>query len=146
MMDFDDAKLEQTDQTFMKRLRVQKQPLIDVLQNKRSYKLCNIDRKTPVLECLFNKVARFQHRCFPMNIAKSFCRTPPVTASKSSFYAIGILNPWTFCWFRNESLKVFRSEIGGRKHGINYSRSKLNDLKLKKPHSSVILMVAFCAK
>ena len=55
-MDFDDAKLEQTDQTFMKRLRVQKQPFIDVLQNKCSYKLCNIDRKTPVSECLFNKV------------------------------------------------------------------------------------------
>ena len=74
---------------------------------------------------------KFQHRCFPINIAKSFCRTPPVTASKSSFYAIGILNPWTFCWFWNENLKVFRSEIGGKKHGRNYSRSKLNDLKLK---------------
>ena len=43
-------------------------------------KVCNIHRKTPVLESLFNEVAcletcnfikkRFQHRCFPMNIAK----------------------------------------------------------------------------
>ena len=45
---------------------------------------CNINRKTPLLETLFNKVAdlqapnfikkRPQHRCFPANIAK-FLRT-----------------------------------------------------------------------
>ena len=43
-------------------------------------KVCNIHRKTPVLESLFSKVAsleacnfikkRLQHRCFPVNIAK----------------------------------------------------------------------------
>ena len=42
-------------------------------------KVCNIHRKTPVLESLFSKVAsleaykfikkRLQHRCFPVNIA-----------------------------------------------------------------------------
>ena len=46
--------------------------------------VCNIHRKTPVLEPLFNKVdlqacnfikKRFQHRSFPVNIAK-FLRIP----------------------------------------------------------------------
>ena len=49
------------------------------------WKLCNIDRKAPVLESLLNKAAdlkatnftkkRLQHRGFPVNIAK-FLRTP----------------------------------------------------------------------
>ena len=53
-------------------------------------KVCNIHRKTPVLESLFSKVAsleaykfikkRLQHRCFPVNIA-NFLRTPPVAVS-----------------------------------------------------------------
>ena len=47
-------------------------------------KFRNIHRKTPVLESLFNKVTglqlkkRFQHRCFPGNIAK-FLRIPILT-------------------------------------------------------------------
>ena len=50
-------------------LEVQKQPFA-----------CNIHKKTPVLESIFNKIADFQacnfikkwlqHRCFPVNIAK----------------------------------------------------------------------------
>ena len=40
----------------------------------------NTQRKTPVMESLFNKVAdlqafRLQHRCFPVNIAK-ILKTP----------------------------------------------------------------------
>ena len=40
----------------------------------------NTQRKTPVVESLFNKVAdlqafRLQHRCFPVNIAK-ILKTP----------------------------------------------------------------------
>ena len=48
------------------------------LQNKCSYNICNIHRKTPVLESLFNKVAalkacnfikkRLHYKCFPKNI------------------------------------------------------------------------------
>ena len=34
---------------------IQKQPFVDVLQNKCSYKFCNIHRKTPVLEQLYEK-------------------------------------------------------------------------------------------
>ena len=56
-------------------------------------KVCNIHRKTPVLESLFSKVAsleaykfikkRLQHRCFPFNITSllRILKTPPVTAS-----------------------------------------------------------------
>ena len=61
---------------------VQKQPYVDILQNIRS--LIFLNRKTPVLESLFNRVAglqacnfmkkRLQHSCFPMNIVK-FLRT-----------------------------------------------------------------------
>ena len=57
-----------------------KQPFADVLQNRYSQKFRNIHRKTPVLESLFNKVARLKawnfikkrlsHRCLPVNIAK----------------------------------------------------------------------------
>ena len=53
----------------------------NVLQNRWSQKFCNIQKKTPVLESLFNKVAlklfikkRVQHSYFPVNIAK-FLRT-----------------------------------------------------------------------
>ena len=56
-----------------------KQPFADVLHGVIKI-VCNIPRKTPVLESLFNKVAglkacnfikkRFQHRRFPTNIAK----------------------------------------------------------------------------
>ena len=60
-------------------VEVQRQPFTDVLQNSCSLKFCNIRRKTPGVESLFNKVASLQtcnftkkrrkHRCFPMNIA-----------------------------------------------------------------------------
>ena len=55
------------------------------------WNICNIHRKTPVLESLFNKAAglnawnRLQPRCFPVNIAKflkqPFYRTSPVLAA-----------------------------------------------------------------
>ena len=35
----------------------QKQPFLDVLQNRCSSKFCKIQRKAPMLESLFNKVA-----------------------------------------------------------------------------------------
>ena len=64
---------------------VQKQPFADVFLNRCSSKFCNIQRKTPELDSLFNKVAsleacdlikkRLQLSCFPLNIAK-FLRTP----------------------------------------------------------------------
>ena len=56
------------------------QPFADVLRSRFSLKLCNIRRKTPALESLFNKVPvlqgcsfikkKLQQRCFPVNIAK----------------------------------------------------------------------------
>ena len=59
-----------------------KQSFADVLQNRCC---CNVLRKAPVLESLFNKVVspqacdfnkkRLHHRCFPVNIAK-FLGTP----------------------------------------------------------------------
>ena len=58
--------------------------ITDFLQNKFSQKFCNIQRKIPVLESLFNNVAglescksikrRLQHSYFPVNITK-FLRT-----------------------------------------------------------------------
>ena len=36
-------------------IEIQRQPFGHVLQNRYSQKLCNIQRKTPVLEPLFNK-------------------------------------------------------------------------------------------
>ena len=54
--------------------------LSDVLQNRCSWKFCNIHREACVLESLINKTAtmkacnfikkRLQHRCFTVNIAK----------------------------------------------------------------------------
>ena len=76
----------------------QKQWYADVLQNRCYLKLCNIHRKTFLLQSLFDKVAglmvcnfistsfrkRLQRRCFPVKIAKflrtPFYRTPPVAA------------------------------------------------------------------
>ena len=61
-------------------IKVQKQPFVDVLQNRRSSTFRNIHRKIPVYESLFQtaagqKVCNFikkilQHRCFAVNIAK----------------------------------------------------------------------------
>ena len=55
--------------------------LSDVLRNRSCQKFCNIHRKTPVLESLFNKVpglkvcnfikTKLQHRYFPVKFAKS---------------------------------------------------------------------------
>ena len=65
-------------------LNLQKQPPGMFCKKRCSSKFCNIHRKTPVLESLFNKVEgqacnfiekRLQHRCFPVNIAK-FLKTP----------------------------------------------------------------------
>ena len=60
----------------------EKQLFADFHQNKCSKKFCNTHRKTPVLGSLLKKVAdlearksikiRFQHRCFPVSIAKNF--------------------------------------------------------------------------
>ena len=47
---------------------IQKQPIASVLQNRCPWKVCNIDRKTTLLE------KRLQHRCFPLNTAR-FLRT-----------------------------------------------------------------------
>ena len=41
----------------IKSIDIQKQPYVDVFQNKCSKRFRNIHRKTPVLESLFNKVA-----------------------------------------------------------------------------------------
>ena len=63
----------------------QKQSLANVFYIRCFWKLCNIDRKAPVLESLLNKATdlkatnftkkRLQHRGFPVNIAK-FLGTP----------------------------------------------------------------------
>ena len=54
--------------------KMQKQPFEDVLQNRCSSTFCNIHRKTPLLESLFNKFIkkRLQHRYFLVNIAKKW--------------------------------------------------------------------------
>ena len=39
---------------------VEKQPFIDVLQNRCSLKFCKIPRETPMLESLFNNVVRLR--------------------------------------------------------------------------------------
>ena len=59
---------------------IQKQPFADVFQKRCFLKCCNTQRKTHVLESLFNKVAglkacnfiekRTEHRCFYVTIAK----------------------------------------------------------------------------
>ena len=61
-------------------LKRQKWRFANVLQNMCSLKFCNIHKKRPALESLFNEVEglwpcklikkRLQHRCFPANIAK----------------------------------------------------------------------------
>ena len=53
--------------------KLEKQSFENVQQNRCSLEFCNIHRKTPVLESVFNKVA-LQHRCFLANITK-FLRT-----------------------------------------------------------------------
>ena len=64
----------------------QKQRYADVPQNSCYQEICNIHRKTSLLQSLFSKVAfltafnlistlsqkRLQHRCFPVNIAKFY--------------------------------------------------------------------------
>ena len=66
---------------YTKYFKRQKQPFADDLQNRCSKRFCNIHRKTPVLESLFNNVPglkvcnfirkRLHHRCFlVVNIAK----------------------------------------------------------------------------
>ena len=48
----------------------------DLLQNRCSYTFCKVNRRKPVLESLFNKVAkRLKHRCFLVKFTK-FLRTP----------------------------------------------------------------------
>ena len=59
---------------------LQKKSFEGVLQSRSSCKFCNIHRKTPVLESLFNNLQifkacdvikkRLQHRCFPVNAGK----------------------------------------------------------------------------
>ena len=69
---------------------------------KTSEKFCNIHKKTPVMECLFNKVAgqracnftrkRLQHRCFPMNISKNtYFEEHLQTAASSSSWNLGMI-------------------------------------------------------
>ena len=57
------------------RKKLQKQSFADILQSRCSKKFCKFDRKTPVLESLFNKVAGLKkHMCFPVKSA-TFLRT-----------------------------------------------------------------------
>ena len=61
-------------------MKIWKQSLEDVLQNRFSSKFRKFHRKTRVLEFLFNKFFnfiknRFQHSCFPMKFT-NFLRTP----------------------------------------------------------------------
>ena len=76
---------------------IQKLSFANILHKKCSKKFRKFHWKTPMLECLFLKVAgckfsinftkmRLQHRCFPVKFAKLletpiFYRTPRVTAS-----------------------------------------------------------------
>ena len=71
---------ETAENKLLKQKNNQKQPFTYVFQNRCFLKIRNMHRKTPVLESLFNKLAgqkacnfikkRFQHRCFPKNIAE----------------------------------------------------------------------------
>ena len=101
------------------------------IQTRRSYshmffKLCalknfvyNINKKTPVLKSLFKKVAslktcivkkkRFQHRCFPVNIAK-FLRTAFLQNTSSSCfwqtYKNKTLYLYPFCYLSIPTLEI----------------------------------------
>ena len=60
------------------------QSFLDVLQNRCSYKFCNIHRRTPVLQSLFNVVAGLKvFSCEYCEIFKNTVsyRTRPITAS-----------------------------------------------------------------
>ena len=60
-------------QIFENDINVQKQPLEVFYKKKLFLKFCNICRKKPEFSLFLIKL--FQHRCFPVNIAK-FLRTP----------------------------------------------------------------------
>ena len=67
-------------------------------------KVCNIHRKTPVLESLFSKVAsleacnfikkRLQHRCFPVNIAKFLIKLYLKNTTGGCFCALNTSGIW----------------------------------------------------
>ena len=65
---------------------VLKQPLANVLQNTCSYKCRNIQRKAPVLEFVFSKVAGLQLSCEDSKFFKNsfFHKTPLLAASENS--------------------------------------------------------------
>ena len=79
---------------FTERLRAniywQKQPFVDVLQNRCSEKFCNVHRKTTVLDlqatCNFIK-KRLQHRCFPVNIGE-FLRTASIKNTSGDCFCL----------------------------------------------------------
>ena len=66
--------------SFSATIILQKQPFVNVLQNSCSLNFAKINRKTPVLESLFNEIAglrnpillkkRLKNCCFPVNFAK----------------------------------------------------------------------------
>ena len=77
-------------------IKIQKHQLADILQSRCSSKVCNIQRKTPVLESLFNKVASLQLPCEYCKIFKNsfFHKTLPVAASEKFINFPGKHQPW----------------------------------------------------
>ena len=67
-------------------LKNQKQPSADVLWNRCSFKSCNIQRKTPVLGSVFNKVGELQLSCQYWEIFKrSFFHKTSAMAAYEKF-------------------------------------------------------------
>ena len=89
------SSLRRDSKTRVMRKKLQKQSFADILQERFSYKFRNFHRKIPVLESLFNKVARLktcnfikkrpQHRCFLVKLAK-FLRTPLLQNTSGGYF------------------------------------------------------------
>ena len=70
----------------------EKQPFADVLQNRCSYKFCNVYRKTLVLESLYNKNAGLQAYEYGEILKNSyFYRTSLAAASSEPFFVVNSL-------------------------------------------------------
>ena len=85
-------------------------------------KVCNIHRKTPVLESLFNKVARLeaykfmkkrlQRRCFPVNIANFLSKFYLKNTTGGCFCTLNSPAIWLYKsgnWWNIFSIKYFMS-------------------------------------
>ena len=95
---------------------MQKKPFANVLQNRCSYKFCNIHWKALVLECLFNKVAGLQLFSWEWSeIFESslFYETPPVATSADVFFYIMSWKRrcWIYCSYIFHNSFILKPKI-----------------------------------